>query len=190
MLTVHMQQHSFSFSTHERIIMRKRWNFWDRKYLDPGGIWTANLRIHAECFTISATGTDISHSMFWNTGFGGFNEIYCIFVYNKSIPITECGLLRHSANTRAFGSRTVNRASRSACDIMHVWVYSCQNTLFTISKPYFPFFGSLIICNGWKEYCVVMRYGQTANPREVTGLCWPVMKGSFHRAWTFHQICF
>ena len=47
MSTVHGQQHSFS--THERMLLRKCQSFWDRKCLDLRRTWTPNLRIHAEC---------------------------------------------------------------------------------------------------------------------------------------------
>ena len=60
MSTVRGQQHSFS--THGRVFLRKWQRFWDRKYLNPGGSRTPNLRIHIECSTVSATGT--GHSLY------------------------------------------------------------------------------------------------------------------------------
>ena len=71
MLTVRGQQHSFS--THERVFLRKCQSFWDRKCLDLRGTGTPNLRIHAECsnhlsyqgqtFAVPCfqTGTDLDH---------------------------------------------------------------------------------------------------------------------------------
>ena len=47
MLTVRRQQHSFS--THERVFLRKCKSFWDRKCLDMRVTRTPKFRIHAEC---------------------------------------------------------------------------------------------------------------------------------------------
>ena len=85
--TVQRQHHSFS--THEQIFMWKSRSFWDRKYFDPMGTLTPNLRIHTE-YSI--------HLSYWGRHFliscfekkkNGSNEIdifvrklaYCQYVY-------------------------------------------------------------------------------------------------------------